>query len=368
MSGYCGTLDTPEMPMTAEYPPVNTSTTLNKFSAAVVPASAAQWLVQVLEEDGISRADLLADTCLGHDWPGHPDATLTAYQYEKLVTNALAASGDPALGISVSRQMNFLSRNGFWGYAVMSCTTLGDAVDTAIRYWPLTGSLMHVHKIQTEHMTKVTVTPAFAFVQGEIWRFAVEKFLFSTLLSLGWMVDRTAAFETVWLSYSAPTHAQRYQESLGCPVQFGAPDDAVLLNHDALQWPLVTSQPQLTQMCRERCTQAMLRLQGNDTFIASIQEFIWANIQGPLTLDQIASHLGTTSRTLRRRLQERGSSFQRILDGVRETVARDYLVNTVLSIDQIASLIGFSEPTTFRSTFKRWTGQSAAELRRLHKP
>jgi AraC-like DNA-binding protein len=341
---------------------------LNKFSTVVVPASAAQWLVQVLEEDGLSRADLLADTCLGNDWPGLPDATLTANQYEQLVTNALVASGDPALGISVSRQMNFLSRNGFWGYAVMSCTTLGDAVDTAIRYWPITGSLMQVHKLETDHMTQLTVTPAFAFVRGEVWRFAVEKFLFSTIQSLGWMVDRTAAFEAVRLSYSAPAHAQRYQESLGCPVEFGAPHDAVLLKQDALQWPLVTSQPQLTQMCRERCTQAMLRLQGNDAFIASIQEFIWANVRGPITLDQIAAHLGTTSRTLRRRLLERGSSFQRILDDVRETVARDYLVNTTLSIDQIASLIGFSEPTTFRSTFKRWTGQSAAELRRLHKP
>lgn len=347
---------------------MNSSSTLNKFSMAVVPASAAQWLVQVLEEDGLSRADLLADTCLGHDWPGQPDATLTTSQYEQLVTNALVVSGDPALGISVSRQMNFLSRNGFWGYAVMSCTTLGDAVDTAIRYWPLTGSLMQVHKLETDEMTKVTLSPAFAFVQDEVWRFAVEKFLFSTLLSLGWMVDRTAAFESVWLSYSAPAHARQYQESLGCTVQFGAPEDAVLLKHDSLRWPLVTSQPQLTQMCRERCTQAMLRLQGNDAFIASIQEFIWANIQGPLTLDELAAHLGTTSRTLRRRLQERGSSFQRILDGVRETVARDYLVNTMLSIDQIASLIGFSEPTTFRSTFKRWTGQSAAELRRLRKP
>lgn len=347
---------------------MNPTTTLNKFSTPVVPAASAQWLVQVLEENGQSRADLLADTCLSNDWPGQPDATLTASQYEQLVTNALVASGDPALGISVSRQINFLSRNGFWGYAVMSCTTLGDAVDTAIRYWPLTGSLMQVHKLETDRMTKVTLSPAFAFVQDEVWRFAVEKFLFSTLLSLSWMVDRTAAFEAVWLSYSAPAHARRYQESLGCPVQFGAPHDAVFLRPDAMQWPLVTSQPQLAQMCRERCTQAMLRLQGNDAFIASIQEFIWANIQGPITLDEIASHLGATPRTLRRRLQERGSSYQKILDGVRESVARDYLVNTGLSIDQISSLIGFAEPTTFRSTFKRWTGQSAAELRRSRKP
>ena len=82
----------------------------------------------------------------------------------------------------------------------------------------------------------------------------------------------------------------------------------------------------------------------------------------------LAEQLGINARTLRRRLQERGSSFQRILDSVRQAVARDYLVNTELSIDQIAALVGFSEPTTFRSTFKRWTGQSAAEIRRARQP
>lgn len=339
----------------------------NTLLVGVLPASAAQWLVQVLVEDGHASADILAGTALGSDWPTQPDATLTTLQYERLVHNALATSADPALGISVSRQMNFLSRNGFWGYAVMSCTTLGDALETAFRYWPLTGSLMRVEKTDTAQGAQVTLTPAFAFVQGDVWRFAVEKFLFSTLASLGWMVERSAAFASVGLRYPAPAHAQRYHDALGCTVQFGAALDQVLIPHAALQWPLVTSQPQLADMCRERCTQALLRLRGNDAFVAAIQEYVWAHIQRTPTLDMVAAHLGTTPRTLRRRLQERGSSFQRILDGVRETLARDYLHNTALSIDQIASLIGFSEPTTFRSTFKRWTGQSAAELRRTRK-
>ncbi len=332
-------------------------------NASRVPALAAQWLVQALAEDGWPHTGLLADTGLDPAWITTADATLSAGQYERLLRNALAMGQDEALGITVSRQANFLSRNGFWGYAIMSCTRLDEALDTALRYWPLTGSLMKVQRRNTGDSVELHLAPEFGFVSGDLWRFAVEKFLFSTLLSLGWMVQRTDVFEHIAVRYPAPGHAQRYTEALACPVQFGAPSDCVRLRPATLQWPLLTSQPELAQICHARCNQAMLRLQGNDPLVATVQQYVWDHLQASPTLDKVAAHLATTERTLRRRLQERGQSYQRILDGVRETVARDYLLNTELSIDQIAFLVGFSEPTTFRSTFKRWTGQSAAELR-----
>ena len=41
-----------------------------------------------------------------------------------------------------------------------------------------------------------------------------------------------------------------------------------------------------------------------------------------------------------------------------------YLAKTNLTIDQISDLIGFSETTTFRRAFKKWTGQTASEFRK----
>ncbi len=333
-----------------------------------IPASSAQWLVKVLLEDGLAADVLLKDTGLPTSWSDMTDTTLSASQYEQLVSNALQASSDAALGFSVSRQINYLSRYGFWGYAVMSCTTVGEALETSIRYWPLTGSLL---KLRLEHSTdsvRVHLTPAFAFVQGIIWRFAVEKFLSTTRLSLNWMLERPAGFSGVVLRAEAPIHGARYSELLGCPVQFDGDGDFVELDRTFLLHPLVTSQPQLADLCRERCAQAMLQMQGRDDFVGSIQDLVWNRLSNLPSLDEVARGLHLTPRTLRRRLQERGMSFQRILDNVRETVARDYLHNTSLSIEQIATLVGFSEPTTFRSTFKRWTGQSAAELRRSSRP
>lgn len=340
---------------------------LQSPSPSVIPGSAAQWLIKVLADDGLPLPALLDGTGLAPAWAGQTDASLSPASYARLIGNALAVSGNPALGLSVSRQFNYLSRYGFWGYAVMSCTTLGEALETSIRFWPLTGALVELRTEVSEGLVQVEVVPAFPFVRDAVWQFGVEKFLASSHLSMGWIVDKARPMRGVEVAYPAPAHAARYEALLGCPVRFDAARTVVKLDEESLSLPLVTSEPQLADMCRERCAQALLKLRGEDSFIAAIQEIIWASVNRPPSLDRVAERLGMNSRTLRRRLQERDSSFQRILDSVREAVARDYLTNTDLSIDQIAALVGFSEPTTFRSTFKRWTGQSAAEIRRARK-
>jgi AraC-like DNA-binding protein len=71
-----------------------------------------------------------------------------------------------------------------------------------------------------------------------------------------------------------------------------------------------------------------------------------------------------SARTLRRRLQERSTTFKHIVDEVRVEMAKEYLATTDLSVDQIACRIGFTEATTFRRAFKKWTGRKVREFRK----
>ena len=82
-------------------------------------------------------------------------------------------------------------------------------------------------------------------------------------------------------------------------------------------------------------------------------------------LEECAAQLGISSRTLRRRLQERGLSYQDIADSVRADFARSYLESSRLSIECIAERLGCSEPTSFSRAFRRWTGMSPREFRKL---
>jgi AraC-like DNA-binding protein len=79
----------------------------------------------------------------------------------------------------------------------------------------------------------------------------------------------------------------------------------------------------------------------------------------------VASALGMTDRTLRRRLAAEGTSFSAIVHRLQYSVAIQHLRDRQLTVEQIAIMAGFSDSTSFRRAFMRWTSMSPAQFRRL---
>ena len=71
-----------------------------------------------------------------------------------------------------------------------------------------------------------------------------------------------------------------------------------------------------------------------------------------------------TSRTLRRRLYDEGSSYQQILTAVRYQLACEYLASSKLPLEEISVLLGYSAPGNFTHAFKRWHGSSPRTYRK----
>jgi AraC-like DNA-binding protein len=70
-----------------------------------------------------------------------------------------------------------------------------------------------------------------------------------------------------------------------------------------------------------------------------------------------------TSRTLRRKLEAEGTSYSILLAKVRQALAEDYLKTTLLSTEDIAAALGFSDTASFRHAVKRWTGLTPVNFR-----
>ena len=81
-------------------------------------------------------------------------------------------------------------------------------------------------------------------------------------------------------------------------------------------------------------------------------------------LNEVADMLHMHERTLRRKLESEGTSFNGIVDDVRASLALEYLRTTKMTTDDIAALIGFSDAANFRRAFKRWTGKAPSDFRR----
>lgn len=70
---------------------------------------------------------------------------------------------------------------------------------------------------------------------------------------------------------------------------------------------------------------------------------------------------------LQRRLQDAGYSFQRVLDEARHQMARYYLSNSVLELNEAAYLLGFEDPNSFGRAFRMWEGAPPSDWREAHR-
>lgn len=84
---------------------------------------------------------------------------------------------------------------------------------------------------------------------------------------------------------------------------------------------------------------------------------------GHYSMTYIASKLAVSNRTLQRRLREEGTSFQKVLDELREELARHYLAATDYTSAEISFLLGYEEPNSFFRAFRAWTGQTPEIVR-----
>ncbi|SVD87682.1 uncharacterized protein METZ01_LOCUS440536, partial [marine metagenome] len=80
------------------------------------------------------------------------------------------------------------------------------------------------------------------------------------------------------------------------------------------------------------------------------------------SLGEVAKCLNLSSRSLRRKLQEEGTSFSRVVDDVSAAIAKHQLTFARTSIQEIAYNLGFSQPSSFHRAFKRWTGMTPAQF------
>lgn len=90
--------------------------------------------------------------------------------------------------------------------------------------------------------------------------------------------------------------------------------------------------------------------------------------EGPLSIELAARRLGLSSRTLQRRLRDEGTSYQGVVRGAREQLARHYVGDTRLSFAEIAYLLGFDKTRSFFRAFRTWTGTTPQSLRRAQPP
>jgi AraC-like DNA-binding protein len=154
------------------------------------------------------------------------------------------------------------------------------------------------------------------------------------------------------------------EQHFGCPIVFGATRNAIVFHASDASLPFVTRNEELLSMLAPQLDEELKQHKGQETF----PERVRATIQKKLTgrrpkMQDIARELHISSRTLQRRLQDAGYSFQQVLEGARHQLARYYLTSSMLELNEAAYLLVYEDAGSFVRAFRTWEGVPPAHWR-----
>jgi AraC-like DNA-binding protein len=161
-----------------------------------------------------------------------------------------------------------------------------------------------------------------------------------------------------------PDDLLEMQQVLGCPVRGGETCNSFAISHEAWHTPMRRRDPVLRGVLELHAEEIIARAPALDNVTGEIRRVIMARIlQGETEIQSVARALGTSARSLPRRLSAAGTSFQNLIDSTRREAATRYLQDRKISIGEVAYLLGYSEPPAFHRAFKRWNGITPQEFR-----
>jgi AraC-like DNA-binding protein len=159
-------------------------------------------------------------------------------------------------------------------------------------------------------------------------------------------------------------HMKAIERHFGCPVVCGAPRNAIVFRASDAQRPFVTRNAELLAMLAPQFEEELKQQNGEENFAERVRGAIQRKLTGRRpTIEDIADALHISSRTLQRRLQDAGSSFQRVLEEARHQLARHYLNNSALELNEAAYLLGYEDASSFVRAFRTWEGVPPARWR-----
>jgi len=292
-----------------------------------------------------------------------PDALLPVATYYRLQEQFREQTGNPDFGL-LSGRVSYMENTHLLLYLASASQTLRDWLNMLPSVASLLGDVGSIkvarhrdhfalewHPLRPPDPLRCVVT---------------DSLLSATALQMDGYCLLPVRPRRVDLSYPRPDNLDVLRATFGAPLYFDQPVSA--LHYD---WAMLDN-PQLHVSTRfyDAVVQEFSAFFSDDASVAdpfslslhtAIRRLLPA---GGCSIDSIAGEMNISRRTLQRRLKERDTNFQQLLQQVKSNLARKYLEDKSLSIIEIALLLGYGDPSSFSAAFKSWSGLTPTEFRR----
>ncbi len=313
---------------------------------------------RLLREHGVSAADLLDAAGLPPDALDHADNRLPYAAVAALLNHCARVTALAHFGVLVGAEWG-LGAMGLPGQIARHSDRLAAALELLTVYMRLNNQVAVAYFRASDAGGEV----GYAVFQPRVTELAVA---YDVAMAAGVVQVREMLGNPRWrplevlLPRSAPADTAPYKRHFGCPIRFDADRAALLIAPNDIHAALPKADSQRLEQLLEQAEGLL-----GDQFLLRVYESLrLLLLQGSADSEVVAAQLAIHRRTLIRRLAQRGTSFQEILDQVRYDVARQLLRETRRSVTDVGAALGFSESSAFTHAFRRWSGRSPRAWRK----
>ena len=250
---------------------------------------------------------------------------------------------------------------GVLGYVMLQLQTVGEALEASVRYAHLVnqGAQARLRKGEPTSRMGFELSPVLLATQH-----VAETMMASLVLFLRGTVGPSFSPQAVRFPHAASTRTPALERYFGAPVLHEAGEISTEFQTEILERPLPNADPVLGGYLRKQADLLVERVGAPKAVSRECARRIAERLgSGEPSQTSIARQMGMSERTLQRRLQAEGTTFNELLDDARRTIAFSYLADRKLAAYEVSFLLGYAEPATFFRAFKRWTGQTPQQYR-----
>jgi AraC-like DNA-binding protein len=321
-------------------------------------------LARQLEEQNLSLAAVLRRSGLPAGFFQQERIFVTTEELFSLWRAVGDISGDPAIGLKLGTESR-VERYDPAAIAALHSQSFLDAVQRMARYKQLTCP------------EQIRITPGngesaveFAFLLA---RDAEPAVLVDLCLSWILTIGRSGTgYPIIPLRLEltrAAAHRDTLEEHYRCRAKFKAGRNALIFRTSDLERSFVTHNAELLAMLGPQLDAELNARRARQTISDQAKAAVKGLLAGHRpSIRDVARQLNLSSRTLQRRLTQRGITFQRLLEEARRELACHYLAQSELELNQAAYLLGYEDPNSFFRAFHHWEGTSPGDWRKSHQP
>ena len=271
--------------------------------------------------------------------------------------SVVARSRDGAIPWAAGLRFDLATLGGVLGEPVLGATRVGSAVRRLVDLFVVLQDCTEMTLDRDGDMASVS----YRILDPDIWP-RHQDALF-TLGIVAQILRRGAGamggWDAVEFTFEAEAHAMRADMAkvVQAPCQFGADTNQIRFPAGLLDLALPVDRPSNDL---SRVNRAIVEHRRRTPLVERLAQVVWRDMNcRPIEQDRIAREIGMSSRTMRRKLADEGSSFQEVLDECRMRQALfEFRTRPDLSIAEIALRLGYAEHSNFTRAFHRWSGVS----------